>query len=50
MSFLLILMGTALIFLHSGSKRICEIKFVNSSVYVFSEERKKCHFESSSPC
>ena len=40
MSFLLILMGTALIYLQSGQKRICEIKFVNSSVFVFSEEGK----------
>ena len=40
MSFSLILRGTALIYLQSGSKGICEIKFVNSSVFVFSEEGK----------
>ena len=50
MSSALIFMGTALIYLQSGSKRLREMLFVNSSVFVFSEEGKKYHFESSNPC
>ena len=50
MSSSLIFMGTALIYLQSGFKRLREMLFVNSSVFVYSEEGKKCHFKSSNPC
>ena len=40
MSFLLIFMGTALVYLQYGSKGKREILFLNSSVFVFSEEGK----------
>ena len=49
MSLLFVFMGTALIYLQSGAKGLCEIYFWNNCAFVFCGEGIKWHFESSIP-
>ena len=42
MSFLLIFMGTALIYLQYSAKGLCEIYFWNNCAFVFCGEGEKC--------
>ena len=49
MSFLLMFMGTALIYLQSGTKGLFKIYFWSNCAFVFCGEGEKRHFESCNP-